>query len=319
MEELAHASTEGPSGQPAPIRRRLGRGLNALLGGGGQEEPLEMAPPGLDSPTDASHINVELIERNPFQPRNDFDEESLGELVESIKLHGVLQPLLVRPNEGGYQLIAGERRLLAARKAALETVPCRVLELDDQHVYEVAIEENLKRKDLNVLEKARAFQDYLERFGASIEELAKRLSMNRSTVSNYLRLLELSEPVKQSLSADRITNGHARALLSLKEAAQIDLCQRIEKESLSVRQTEKEVREILRRGERATIPFPGEADKPDPPQVTNHVRSVQEQLCRQLGVKVEIRLSGENRGKIVIHFDSSDEFEHAVRQLSRAA
>jgi len=321
-DEQQHQQHEAQAG----MRRRLGRGLSALLGGG----PDEGAPRGESAgvPSDSSQIHVELIERNPYQPRKDFESEPLNELVESIRQHGVLQPLLVRPANGHYQLIAGERRLLAARQAGLEMVPCRVLELDDRRVCEAALEENLKRQDLNVLEKAQAFQDYLQRFGTSIEELARQLSMNRSTVSNYLRLLELPEAVKESLRADRITNGHARALLSLPEAEQIALCQRIEAESLSVRATESAVRKLLGRTSpetaesqdtSETIPFEQAEETSPEPEVTNHVRSLQEQLQSQLGLKIEIKVTGKETGRIIIPFASNDEFERVVRHLRSVA
>jgi ParB family chromosome partitioning protein len=231
----------------------------------------------------------------------------------------------VRTVGNQYQIIAGERRWLAAKQAGLETVPCRILELDDQQVCEVAIEENLKRKDLNVLEKAQAFQDYISRFDSTMEELAKRLSMNRSTLSNYLRLLELPDFVKQALLDNKISNGHARALLSLNEADQITLCKRIDSEGLSVRKTEQAVRSILRQDdvveepEPETIPFPSASEKKPATEMTNHIRSLQDQLRNLLGVKVEIRLSGKQSGKIVIPFHSNDEFERLVRQFRRAA
>lgn len=313
--------------QPAPegphfARRRLGRGLNALLGSSKQKSAAAD-----DEQLERDEIHVELIEPNPFQPRRDFDPATLGELSESIKQHGVLQPLLVRSDGGRYQLIAGERRWLAAKQAGLETVPCRVLELEDRRVCEVAIEENLKRKDLNVLEKAQAFQDYLDRFDSTVEELARQLSMNRSTVSNYVRLLDLTEPVKQALAAEKITNGHARALLSLKEADQIRLCEEIQAKSLSVRATERAVRSILAPSaddsasadETATIPFPSNEQQPSSTQPSNHVLSLQQQLRDCLGVKVEIQVSGKESGKIIIPFDSNDDFERLLRQLRRAA
>ena len=309
------------------MRRRLGRGLSALLGAGPDEQPVpRAADPDLQA--DSSQVHVELIERNPFQPRKDFEPGSLSELVDSIRQHGVLQPLLVRAVGSHYQLIAGERRWLAAQQAGLINVPCRVLELDDQRVCEAALEENLKRQDLNVLEKAQAFQDYLQRFGSTVEELAKHLSMNRSTVSNYLRLLDLPDAVKASLRADRITNGHARAILSLPEADQIALCQRIESESLSVRATENAVREMLGRVTpesvasppvEETIPFPAADNPPASSDVTNHVRSLQEQLQQQLGLKVEIKVTGKDSGKIIIPFSTNDDFERIVRHLRSAA
>lgn len=300
-----------------PSRRRLGRGLNALLGAasmGGSDE---------SSNSNQSEISVELIERNPFQPRQDFDQSALNELVDSIRQHGVLQPLLVRAAGDGYQLIAGERRLISAKKAGLSQVPCRVLTLTDQQVSEVALEENLKRQDLNVLEKAIAFQDYLKRFGCTIEDLARRLSFERSTVSNMLRLLELPESVKTDLRADKISAGHGRALLAIKsEEARVELCQRIQKENLSVRKTEEAVRDLLANKDADVVPFvPAEDKSAANSQLTAHVAGLQNQLRDWLGTSVEIKLSGKakDKGKIIIDFGSNDDFERIVGKLQRAA
>lgn len=310
------------------LRRRLGRGLNALLGGDDERVAYRDAGGLTDGETgitgaapDSNEIHVELIEANPFQPRKEFAEEQLQELSDSIKQHGILQPILVRPNGNQYQLIAGERRLMAAKKCGLDSVPCRVLELDDRHVYEAAIEENVKRKDLGVLEKSAAFQDYLKRFECTIEELSKRLSMSRSTVNNYLRLLELPEAVKKALNQEKISNGHARALLSLPEEEQVKLCKRIQSESLSVRKTEEAVREIVKAdSEPATIPFPGSETPPkESVEPSAHIVSLQDQLQGQLGSKVEIKQKDKESGKIVITFNSNDEFERIVRFLNRAA
>ncbi|WP_397571115.1 ParB/RepB/Spo0J family partition protein [Schlesneria sp. T3-172] len=303
---------------PEPSRRRLGRGLNALLGTasmGGTDEATS---------SDQTEISVDLIERNPFQPRQDFDQSSLNELVDSIRTHGVLQPLLVRSVGSSYQLVAGERRLISAKKAGLSQVPCRVLALSDQQVSEVALEENLKRQDLNVLEKAIAFQDYLKRFGCTIEDLARRLSFERSTVSNMLRLLELPEAVKSDLRADKITAGHARALLALKnEDARIELSKRVQKESLSVRKTEEAVKEMLTPKDADIVPFVNPEEKPAKADGshTSHVADLQNQLRDWLGTSVEIKLSGKakDKGKIVIDFGSNDDFERIVGKLQRAA
>lgn len=320
MDDLTYDTTTDATDSQPTVRRRLGRGLNALLGGGTPDAPMIEGPPIAAVESEPDHIAIELIDRNPFQPRTDFDPESLKELVESIRQHGVLQPVLVRGAEGRYQLIAGERRWLAAKEAGLDRVPCRVLQLEDQNVCEAALEENLKRKDLNPLEKAQAFQDYLNRFGTSIEAAATRFSMQRSTVSNYLRLLELPEEIKKSLTAEKITNGHARALLSLEDdAARIALCKRVESESLSVRKTEQAVRELQKGpADESTIPFPADGQKPEPPAPTNHILSLEEQLRDQLGAKVEIRLSGKDAGRITIRFDSTEEFERIVRRLRHA-
>ncbi len=304
--------------ESVPIKRRLGRGLNALIGGSADDADIET--PYETTSEDSNQIAIDLIERNPYQPRKDFDADSLKELSSSIRQHGVLQPLLVRPHEGGYQLIAGERRCIAARQAGLSSVPCRVLEIEDRQLCEIAIEENLKRKDLNVLEKAEAFQDYLQRFECTIEELARQLSLDRSTVSNMLRLLDLPEAIKESLRAGRITNGHARALLSLQEEDQVALCQQVEKESLSVRKTEAAVREILKQAE--IIPFDqsqSASGKPKSQPLSNHVQSLQDQLRDTLGAKVEIQLRGKESGKITIHFQTNDDFERIIRNLRRAA
>jgi ParB family chromosome partitioning protein len=303
------------TGLPEPSRRRLGRGLNALLGTG--------AIGGSDDATtgDQSVIHVDLIERNPFQPRLEFDQTALNELVDSIRQHGVLQPLLVRSAGGGYELIAGERRLIAAKKAGLQEVPCRVLNLTDQQVSEVALEENLKRQDLNVLEKATAFQDYVNRFGCSIEDLSRRLSLDRSTVSNMLRLLELPDAVKTDLRSDKISGGHARTLLSLKDAdQQIALSQRIQKEGLSVRKTEETVREMLAESG-DIIPMKGKKPKSETTvvELTPHVLSLRDQLRDCLGALVEIKLSGKEKGKIIIDFQSNEDFERIVGKLHRAA
>lgn len=301
-----------------PARRRLGRGLNALLGTasmGGSDEA---------SPADQTEISVELIERNPFQPRQDFDQSALNELVDSIRQHGVLQPLLVRAAGDGYQLIAGERRLISAKKAGLRQVPCRVLSLTDQQVSEVALEENLKRQDLNVLEKAIAFQDYLKRFGCTIEDLARRLSFERSTVSNMLRLLELPDTVKSDLRNDKISAGHARAILALKNHdEQAALSERVQKEGLSVRKTEEAVREFVATKDADVVLFQPNEDGSGAAgsNKTNHVVGLQNQLRDWLGTNVEIKLSGKakDKGKIVIDFASNDDFERIVGKLQRAA
>jgi len=312
------------------MKRRLGRGLNALLGGGGMDESDGPRPATIPMhstsapPAPASdEIALELIERNPFQPRRDFEQAAIDELADSIRKHGLLQPLLVRARpdgEAGYQLIAGERRWRAAQQVGLETVPCRVIEFGDRQASEAALEENLKREDLNVLEKARAFKDYLERFGGTIEELARQLSMSRANVSNMMRLLELPEPVQQLLREDRISGGHARAILPLSEAQQCELALQIEQEQLSVRRTEEIVREILKAG---TLPLPTESAESDEatqkPTPSNHVLSLQENLRDVLGARIDIRQKKNHSGQIVIHFGNNDDFERIVGQLRKTA
>lgn len=301
-------------GAQEPQRRRLGRGLNALLGSG------SFSATETKSENDQSQVHVDLIDRNPFQPRQEFAPDLLNELVDSIRQHGVLQPLLVRAVGEGYQLIAGERRLIAAKKAGLELVPCRVLDLNDQQVCEVSLEENLKRQDLNVLEKAIAFQDYLQRFQCPIEELGRRLSLDRSTVSNMLRLLELPETIKDLVRSSKLTAGHARALLSLQEADQLSVAEKIQAEHWSVRKTEEAVRALQNDG--STIPFPnGEqaGRKSKKAELSNHLLSLQDQMRDWLGTQVSIKLKGKEAGKIILEFGSNDDFERILGKLRRVA
>ncbi|MBW3541958.1 MAG: ParB/RepB/Spo0J family partition protein [Planctomycetes bacterium] len=347
----AHASQRDVD--KSNFRRRLGRGLNALLGGGHDESPLDAEaahlaetpaaavptlqpaaaatedPPVHDEAAPVSSVPVDAIDRNPYQPRRDFEPEAIRELADSIRKHGLLQPILVRAFGERFQLIAGERRWLASREVGLDRIPCRILALEDREVCEVAIEENLKRRDLNILEKAQAFKDYLDRFQSTIEELAGRLSMSRSALSNSLRLLELSAPVKEALAAGRISAGHARALLPLEAAAQRELCERIERESLTVRQTEQAVRDLQAAPEPTAddaeaadapdvVPFTRPAQKQSP-QLTAHVQSLVDQLRSLLGAKVEIQLRGKDSGRIIIPFDSNDDFERLLHGLRRAA
>lgn len=321
------ATQQGPELGAAPARRRLGRGLNSLLGGVGGPTLAEGTTPGSEVPAgEFAQIPVGEIARNPYQPRKNFDPAELESLKESVATHGILQPLIVRIVEGGYQLIAGERRLLAAKQAGLERVPCRVVEMDDKSVCEVAIIENVQRTDLSELEKAQAFEDYLFKFSSSIEELARRLGKDRSTVSNCLRLLELPDFVKLALQENRITAGHARSLLPLEEEAdQIAMCQRIVSEELNVREAEEEVR--LKGLDAETIPLVGGESGSDSkgkkssksPRLSNHVLELQRQLREVVGAKVEIRLKGKNAGKMIIHFNTNDEFERIVGFLRKAA
>ena len=254
----------------------------------------------------------------------------------------MLQPLLVREIEGGFQLVAGERRWLASKKAGVSAVPCRVLDVIDQTACEVALEENLKRKDLTDLEKAHAFRRYLDHFQCTIEELAKQLSLSRSNVNNTLRLLDLPEPVRNALQTGKISAGHARALIPVAEVAdQLALCGRIQAEALSVRQAEVAVKQLTRpspeqvqtaeveqqsatagqivQSASETIPMASERQDPANDGRTNHVRSLEDQLGNLLGVKVEIKLQAGDAGTILVPFASNSEFERIVTRLRRAA
>lgn len=279
------------------------------------------AESGVEMETDAkSHsepdvllVDVRLIEPNPFQPRRDFGEESLNSLSESITDHGLLQPLVVRRVDESYQLIAGERRFRAAQKSGLHEVPVRVIEADDRRMTELAIVENLQRKDLNALEKAASFRQYMESHNATQAELAGRLKIDRSTIANLVRLLELPDSVKDALIADRITQGHARALLPLgEERLQVDFCRRIETESLTVRDIERLVKETIQNADAeplAIIDKEGNRKKPTPTPTDDQLAALEQQFRMSLGMKVKLTQTGKGRGKLVVNFTTHEEFE----------
>ncbi len=244
-------------------QRRLGRGLEALLGRPLNEtEVVDLAHESAESTGGLLQLHVYDIENNPFQPRRDFDDAAIDELADSLEQHGMIQPLVVRRHGERYQLISGERRLRAAIKAGWQQVPVQVREADDRQMSEVAIVENLQRKDLNSLEKAQSFQQYLERYGCTQEELAGRLNIDRSTIANLIRLLELPEAIQQAVRSGTLTQGHARALLPLgDEREQLAFCQKIQGEGLSVRATEDLVQQTIHHADHEPLAVVG-SDRP---------------------------------------------------------
>lgn len=327
--------------------RRLGRGLEALLGRSFEAQPQDApageqqyesfeAAPQFDSGSYQSHASTDenvtrsadgqqwlglvSIDRNPYQPRTNFDEAEIADLCDSIRTHGFLQPIVVRPFDGRYQLIAGERRLRAAQMAGWERVPVQIREVPDQQMAELAIVENVQRKDLNPIEKAASFKRYMDEYSCTQEEVANRVSIDRSTVANLLRLLELPEEIKGMLCRGDLTAGHARALLPLgDEHEQMEFARRIQKESLSVRAVEQAVSEHIRRtdGEPLSIVDAEGNSRPSPLQPGQHIRDMEEQLSLAMGAKVEIKQSAKGRGRITIHFASHEEFDRLRLSLSQ--
>jgi len=307
-------------------QRRLGRGLEALLGrplsspAGGLDDSSESAPEQAARPSDGlQQIHVYEIENNPFQPRRDFDDAAIAELSDSLKQHGMIQPLVVRRTGERYQLIAGERRLRAAIKAGWQQVPAQVREADDRQMCEVAIVENLQRKDLNALEKALSFQQYLERYRVTQEELAGRLKIDRSTIANLIRLLELPEAIQQSIRTGGLSQGHARALLPLgDEREQLAFCRRIQDESLSVRATEEMVQQAIHHADHEPLAVLG-AESPRIASPSRrgkqHAAALEQELRSALGTKVDLKQKTGGRGQIVIHFSSSEEFDRLREHL----
>lgn len=347
--------------------RRLGRGLAALLGGGGPEEsgsapggvglaePPSMSESGHgdgsghsagavsgrgesgkvrpsgaakgshDATAESSgdgtlrELPVERIDANPFQPRQQFDERELAELAASLDRHQMLQPVLVREFEGRYQLISGERRLRAAVLAGWTTIPARVRQVSDEELAELALVENLQRRDLSPMEKARSFRQYLDMHHATQEELAGRLKIDRSTVANLVRLLELPESIQRLVDDGKLGAGHARALLALGDTnEQTALGRQIVTEGWSVRETERQVRTRLKGSGSSRL---GALEK-SVDQVTRkgrkdrQIATLEGDLRRALGTKVEIQSSGKHKGKVVIHFGNQGEFERLYAALT---
>lgn len=281
-------------------RGGLGRGLSALI------------PGAVEEGNGLLEIPVEAVAPNPRQPRTLFEDDALDALALSIREVGVLQPIVVRKSEQGFELIAGERRLRAAKLAGLATVPAVIRESDDAESLREALIENIHREDLNPIELAEAFRELLEELGLKQETLAERLGMSRSHIANTIRLLQLPPDVQSLLAEGRIQAGHGRALLTLGDAeGQRSLALRIAAEDLSVREVEELVRTYLdhpaqpeRAAQLSAVPEPSE----------NPLAEVEELLSEQLATRVSIQMS-KRRGKMVIEFGSADDLERIVSEI----
>jgi ParB family chromosome partitioning protein len=290
-------------------KTRLGRGLEALFG------TTEGAP----VPGKLSQVAVAEIEHNPYQPRKTFDDDELAALSDSIRTHGVLQPLVVRQVGERFQLIAGERRLRAARAAGMEAVPVTVVDFNDQQVLEAALVENIQRSDLNPIEKAHGFKDYLTRYHMTHEQLAARLGLARPTITNLVALLDLPAELQDAVRVGQLSTGHAKVLKGIADPArQIAVGKEIMARALSVHATETYVKQMqadTRAGESDAEPDAG-GGRPAP-EKTAHVQSIEDELRQKLAMRVEIRVKGKERGQIVLGFDSNEDFERAIEVLRR--
>jgi ParB family chromosome partitioning protein len=297
--------------------RGLGRGLGALI-------------PGSDEPAAPSHIPttdvaIDRVVPNPQQPRTAWNEEQLADLTASIREHGVIQPLLVSESTDAdgqtiYQLIAGERRLRAARAAGLERVPVTVRQTTPQELLELAIVENVQRADLSPLEEALAYQRLMDEFGLNQREVGERVGKSRTAVANTMRLLELPSALRDALAGGELTEGHARALLGLPtEAARLDAWQHVRDGKLNVRQTERLVRQWRDGGP------PGDAGTPvaeapiapvQPAAATARgLDGVEQALQRALGTRVQLKRSETGRGTVTIHFYSDEELDGLLERM----
>ena len=286
-----------------PKRRALGRGLEVLL-------PQREAPPVATADGKPLEIPVDLIERNPFQTRTHFDPEKLTELAASIAASGVVQPIVVRPlPEGRYQLITGERRLIASKQANKETIPAIVRVVSDEQAMEMTIVENLQRADLNPIEQARAFFRLGTDFRMTQEQMATRTGKDRASVGNFLRLLKLPELVQEKVETGDLSFGHARALLSLPPERILTVAQKVIALSLSVRQTESYITNVL------NPELKNEKDQKPEPRIDANVGEAQNTLQRALGMRVRIEDRG-GKGRVLIDYADLDDFERIFAALN---
>ena len=255
-------------------------------------------------------VKVALIETNQSQARKKFDQEQMEELAESIKLHGVLQPLLVQKKDGLYEIIAGERRWRAAKLAGLKEVPVVIRQYTPQESMEVALIENLQREDLNPIEEAKAYQKLIQEFGLKQEEIAAKVAKNRTTITNAMRLLKLDEGIQNMVIENVISSGHARALLGLEDPEmQLKAAKMIMEDKLSVRETERLVKRLIREAE--------EKDKPKKQEknINFICQNLEERMKTVMGTKVTIHNKDKNKGRIEIEYYSEAELERIVEMI----
>ncbi len=296
----------------AAKKNGLGKGLDSLITNKVGKTTVE-AKPAEKSETlnDATLMDINKVEPNRDQPRKKFDEDALVELSESIKQFGILQPLLVQKRKDYYEIIAGERRWRAAKIAGVKEVPVIIKELTDQEIMEISLIENIQREDLNPIEEALAYKRLLEEFNLKQDEVAERVSKSRSAVTNAIRLLKLNDKVQQMVIDEMLTTGHARALLSIEdEEQQYSIAQKIFDEKLSVRDTEKLVKNIQNQ-KKTEDSVPKKLD----PKLEAIYQDLEEQMKVILGTKVIINHKDEKRGKLEIEYYSQDELDRIIDML----
>lgn len=305
----------------ADKKRGLGRGLSALLDDSTQvnqtnnyarTQTAVAASPEVNDAGSINEIKIAEIEINPFQPRTDFDEQALNELADSIKLQGLIQPITVRRlSAHKYQLISGERRLRASKIAGLTQIPAYIRTANDQQMLEMALIENIQRENLNAIETALSFQRMMDECNLKQEELGERVSKNRSTVTNYLRLLKLPPAIQASIRDGGITMGHARALITVESPSdQLYLHQLILKQALSVRKVEEMVRNMAKQpGQR-----PAQLPKGDQP-LSYQAQKIQDDLASKFSTKVKLKVGSQGAGSIEIPFLSEDDLGRILEML----
>lgn len=294
-------------------KKGLGRGLDALLAGTAAPRAkttvaveLNTAPAGESTDAELQHLSVQLIQRGKYQPRRDLDPEALDELAHSIKTHGVMQPIVVRPiGEGRYEIIAGERRWRASQQAGLSTVPALVRDVPDEAAIALALIENIQREDLNPIEEALALQRLQQEFELTQQQVADAVGKSRVAISNLLRLLALPESVKTMLAHGDLEMGHARALLGLPGEQQDKGARHVVAEGLTVRQTEALVRQWLNKAPEAS-----KKAEPDP-----DIARLEQRLGERLGASVQIKHGPKGKGQLVIRYGSLDELQGVLEHI----
>ena len=296
-------------------RKALGKGLRSLI----PEAPVRSKPtaPAAEPSNQTEglrQIDIDLIQPNREQPREDFDEIHLEELAASLKEQGVLQPVLVRPAHGGrYELIAGERRWRAAQLAGLMKLPAVVRDVPDERLLEIALIENIQREELNAIEEATAYQTLINETGLTQQQIADRVGKQRATVTNALRLLNLPTEVQDLLRVGLITSGHAKALAALANSrAQIELAQRVVAEGLSVRNVESEVA-------RSSKKSPARSDRRETSEPDPNVAAAEERLQGAIGTRVRIIQGRSGKGRLELHFFSPDELDRLYEMVLNAS
>ena len=293
----------------------LGRGLEALLGPMTKQTPnrdetetVSKFPPDPQLQLSKTELSIDQIEANPYQPRTVWDDQQLSDLAQSIKENGIIQPIIVRKNTDGYEIIAGERRYRAACLAGLETVPVLERKATDDEMLELALVENIHREDLNPIERAKAYQRFIDTFNLNQTEAAKRLGEDRTVVANHLRILNLPKDIKDMLSDGKLSMGHARAILALpSDDFRRKLANRAMAGRLSVREVERLVRKHLE----------GKSEKTPPiKEKEAHIVDLERRLQTLLGTKVNIKPNKRNnRGRIIIDYHSIDEFDRLTEKM----
>ena len=293
------------------VKKGLGKGLDSLIPKTESKAKTVEAPvakkTSSEHAADAVMMDIKKVEPNREQPRKTFGEDALNELAESIKQYGVLQPLLVQERDDYYEIIAGERRWRAAKKAGIKEIPVIIKKLTEQEIMEISLIENIQREDLNPIEEALAYKRLLNEFNLKQDEIAERVSKNRATIANSMRLLKLSEKVQQMIIDDKLTTGHVRPLISIEDPeTQIMLAEKIFDEKLSVRDAEKLVKNLQNEKNNT------KNTQKISPQLLAVYKDLEEQMKPILGTKVVINPKDEKKGKLEIEYYSQDELDRII-------